>query len=120
MFDKDAIINQMLPDHLVVSGHQLAVIRSHDQGETWERRTWTVPGYKALTGFPRGTVLEDGTWLFPVYTSRCDGDGDGLIFRSDDAGATWRLHLAVPRACYALWVIISTNCFSMSMAKANT
>ena len=104
-YDHDPIIAQQLPGHLVVSGHRLVVIRSTDRGASWERRTWTVPGYKAVTGFPRGTVLEDGTWLFPVYTSRSDGGGDGLIFRSEDAGATWRLHLAVPRLCNE-WALV--------------
>lgn len=101
----DAIINQQLPGKLVVSGHRLVVIRSRDQGATWERRTWTVPGYRTLIGFPRGTVLEDGTWLFPVYSSRTDGEWDGLIFRSRDAGQTWRLHLSVPRVCNE-WAVV--------------
>ena len=101
----DAIINQQLPGKLVVSGHRLCAIRSRDQGASWERRIWTVPGYSAVTGFPRGTILEDGTWLFPVYTHRPDGGGDGLIFRSTDAGETWRLHLAVPRVCNE-WALV--------------
>ncbi len=102
---EDEIISQQLPGKLVVSGHRLVVIRSQDKGATWDRRTWTVPGYISLIGFPRGTVLEDGTWLFPVYTSRKDGGGDGLIFRTADRGETWRLYLAVPRVCNE-WALV--------------
>ncbi len=101
----DAIINRQLPGKLVVSGHRLVAIRSRDRGATWERRTWTIPGYTGVTGFPRGTVLDDGTWLFPVYTSRPDAGGDGLIFRSIDEGETWRLHLAIPRVCNE-WAVV--------------
>ena len=100
---EDDIVSGQLPGKLVVSGHRLSVIRSRDQGTSWERRTWTVPGYASLVGFPRGTILEDGTWLFPVYTSR--PDGDGLIFRSSDNGQTWRLHLCVPRVCNE-WALV--------------
>ena len=93
---EDDIARRLLPGKLVVAGHRLSVIRSRDRGATWERRTWTVPGYASLTGFPRGTVLEDGTWLFPVYTQGGDGRGDSLVFRSSDNGETWRLHRCVP------------------------
>ena len=103
----DHLIAQAYPGKLVVGGHRLSVIRSSDRGATWERRTWTVPGYDTVTGFPRGTILEDGTWLFPIYATRADGECDGLIFRSVDGGGTWRLHLAVERIC-SEWALVET------------
>ncbi len=104
---EDEIVNGQLPGRLVVSGHRLSVIRSRDRGANWERRTWTVPGYASVIGFPRGTILEDGTWLFPVYTSRPDGGGDGLLFRSSDDGETWRLHLCV-QGVGSEWALVET------------
>ncbi|MEE2658224.1 MAG: sialidase family protein [Candidatus Latescibacterota bacterium] len=102
------IINQQFPGKLIVSGHQLVAIRSRDHGQTWDRRTWTVPGYTGLVGFPRGTVLANGTWLFPIYARRPDSGVDGLIFRSTDVGETWRLHLAVPRVCNE-WALVEVT-----------
>jgi hypothetical protein len=103
----DDLLSGAYDGKLVVGGHRLAVIRSADRGASWERRTWTVPGYASVVGFPRGTVLEDGTWLFPIYATTADGGCDGLLFRSVDGGDTWQLHLAVPRIC-SEWALVET------------
>jgi len=94
---EDEAYTALFPDKLIILGYRLSAIRSRDGGLSWDRRTWNVPGYKAVIGFPRGTVLEDGTWLFPIYTTRTDGMRDCLIFRSGDGGETWHLHEAAPR-----------------------
>ena len=88
--------HEQLPGQLLVGGHRLVSIASHDAGNTWERHEWTVPGYAGLVAFPRGTVLEDGTWLLPGYAWRPHGGSDCLMLRSVD-GEHWDLHTAVSR-----------------------
>ena len=80
---------------VLLGGNRVFVQRSHDGGRTWERQEWEVPGAHRLNGFPRCTVLADGTILAPLY----DG-GDiapdrsrVLVYRSTDHGATWNLRL---------------------------
>ncbi len=105
---KDETYTTRFPGKLIIRGYQLSVIRSRDGGANWDRRTWAVPGYTCVIGFPRGTVLEDGTWLFPIYTTRSRGVGDCLIFRSSDAGEMWHLHEAVPRIG-SEWALVETE-----------
>lgn len=107
-FVDDETYTSRFPGKLIISGYRLSVIRSRDGGHTWDRRTWTVSGYESAVGFPRGTVLEDGTWLFPVYTTRAGGESDCLLFRSSDDGETWHLHEAVPRIG-SEWALVETE-----------
>ena len=84
---------------VLVGGQKLFAQRSTDGGKMWCRREWTVPGFRYLLSFSRGTQLADGTVLVPVYgtdTSGEDGwhdrDERTYVWRSADAGVTWRLH----------------------------
>ncbi len=104
----DELITSAYGGRLVVGGHRLAVVRSADDGASWERRIWTVPGYASVVAFPRGTILTDGTWLLPIYAYRADNSCDGLIFRSTDGGESWSLHLAVERVG-SEWALIETE-----------
>ena len=50
-------------DQIVVSCPKLFVQRSRDQGRTWERQEWWVPGTSWIFSFPRWVCLADGTAL---------------------------------------------------------
>ena len=100
--------HQHIPGKLLVRSYQLVVIRSRDEGHTWDRRTWIVPGYGYVYGLARGTALEDGTLLYPVYARRKDRSCDSLLFRSTDGGETWRLHPAFPRVG-SEWAIVEVS-----------
>ena len=54
-------------DHIIVGGHRVFVQWSTDEGATWNRREWQVPGASRLVSFPRPALLADGTVLVPVY-----------------------------------------------------
>ena len=80
---------------VLLGGNRVFVQRSHDGGRTWERQEWEVPGAHRLNGFPRCTVLADGTILAPLYD---EGDIEAdrvrvLVYRSTDNGANWQLRL---------------------------
>ena len=106
-FVEDETYTSLFPGKLIIKGHQISIIRSRDEGHSWDRRNWTVPGYAFTVGFPRGPVLENGTWLFPIYAMRAEGVADCLIFRSSDDGETWNLHEAVPRLG-SEWALVET------------
>lgn len=79
-------------DKVVVGMPKMFVQRSRDQGKTWQRREWVVPGIGWMTAFPRSTRLADGTILVPAYVSiHGDESGQTFAWRSGDGGETWRL-----------------------------
>ena len=79
-------------DEVVVGMPKLFVQRSHDQGRTWQRREWPVPGFSWLTAFPRWVRLTDGTILLPIYGRNHDySRGQTFVFRSDPRGEDWQL-----------------------------
>jgi hypothetical protein len=77
---------------IMVGGHRLFVQRSADGGRTWQRHEWEIPGARGVNGFPRATVLGDGTIIAPAYEhDRTEaGRGRNLALRSEDGGVTWR------------------------------
>ena len=79
------------PDQIVVAGHKLFTQCSSDGARTWQRREWTLPPGQSLLGFPRPTVLADGTVLAPLYEyPRGDAThGRNALLRSTDGGHTW-------------------------------
>ena len=79
-------------DLISVGGYKLFVARSTDQGKTWSRREWIVPGMRTVRGNRPATFLEDGTFLHGVYTTDLRGDAYTYVWRSADGGTTWRLH----------------------------
>ncbi len=82
-----------LGQDLLVSMPKLFVDRSHDQGRTWKRQEWLVPGFSWMTAFPRWTRLEAGNILLPVYAQDQDGSrGQVFVWRSDPQGDNWRLY----------------------------
>ncbi len=79
-------------EEVVVGMPKLFVQRSRDQGRTWERQEWHVPGFSWLTAFPRWVRLTDGSILLPVYGRNPDySRGQTFIFRSDSSGDDWQL-----------------------------
>ena len=78
-------------EEVVVGMPKLFVQRSLDQGRTWQRREWPVPGYR-LTAFPRRVRLTDGTILLLIYgRNKEDSRGQTFVFRSDTRGEDWQL-----------------------------
>lgn len=81
-----------LDDKIAVREQKLFVLYSEDQGQTWTRKEWKVPGFDSVQAFSRGTMLEDGTILVPVYGKDTDGNGRDMVWRSGTDGKTgWRL-----------------------------
>jgi hypothetical protein len=79
-------------EEVVVGMPKVFVQRSLDQGRTWTRREWHVPGFSWLTGFPRWVRLADGSILLPIYGRNKDGSrAQTFVFRSDRRGEDWRL-----------------------------
>ena len=76
----------------LVAGHKLFVQGSTDGGKTWSRREWVLPGVRSVSGNRPATFLEDGTILYHVYTEDLRGESCSYVWRSEDSGATWRLH----------------------------
>ena len=65
---------------------------SKDKGQTWTRNEWDVPGFNHICSFSRGTLLQDGTVLLPVYGTDTDGRTRSMVWRSSTNGHTgWRL-----------------------------
>ena len=82
-----------LGESVLVGMPKLFVMRSHDQGTSWQRRDWLVPGFSWMTAFPRWTRLQEGNILLPVYARNRDGsEGQVFVWRSDPQGDNWRLH----------------------------
>jgi BNR repeat protein len=83
--------------------HRTCVIRSFDQGKTWEQTPRRLPSpflADASDGPP--ILLKDGSVLLAVYgTPREGGPEQQAIFRTADGGETWQL-LAVVKADHEL------------------
>ena len=75
-----------------VGGYKLFIQRSTDQGKTWTRREWVVPEAGVVSGNRPPTFLEDGPFLYHVYTHDVTGTWSNYVWRSTDMGETWRLH----------------------------
>ena len=75
-----------------VGGFKLFVARSTDQGKSWSRQEWVVPGMRIVSGNRPPTFLEDGTYLYHVYCADLRGDEYNYVWRSTDSGSTWRLN----------------------------
>ena len=81
-----------LEGKIAVRALKLFVQYSEDEGQTWVRREWTLPGFQQAMAFSRGTMLEDGTVLVPVYGVDTDGNGRSMVWRSGlDGKRGWRL-----------------------------
>lgn len=78
-------------DTIIVGGNKLFVQRSADEGQTWQRQEWGVPGVNNITAFPRSAWLADGTILVPVYGVDPGARRRTYVWRSADGGETWRL-----------------------------
>jgi hypothetical protein len=81
-----------LGDKIAVREQKLFVQYSEDEGQTWTRNEWKIPGFDHSMAFSRGTMLEDGTVLVPVYGEDTDGNGRNMVWHSGPGGKTgWRL-----------------------------
>tara|TARA_Y100000588_G_scaffold122093_1_gene133786 strand:- start:179 stop:1243 length:1065 start_codon:yes stop_codon:yes gene_type:complete len=81
-----------LGEEYLIGTPKLFVQTSADQGQTWQRREWLVPGFNWMTAFPRWTQLQAGHILLPVYARNQDsGRGQNFVWRSDAQGDNWRL-----------------------------
>ncbi len=90
--DKRVLPHPWLDDKIAVREQKLFVQYSEDQGQTWTRKEWQMPGFDHSMAFSRGTMLEDGTVLVPVYGEDTDGNGRNMVWRSGPDGKTgWRL-----------------------------
>lgn len=78
-------------ENITVNRSTLFVQRSTDEGRSWVRNEWDVPGFRG-TAFSRKAVLSDGTILEPIYGTRFDGTSLLHVWRSADGGRTWRLY----------------------------
>ena len=78
-------------DMILVNRPAVFVQRSIDQGKTWHRNQWDVPGFWG-TGFSRSTVLQDDTILAPVYGTGPDATPRLFVWQGTERGSTWRLH----------------------------
>ena len=87
-----------------VGGYKLFTARSTDQGKTWTRREWVVPGMAQVSGNRPPTFMEDGTILYHVYTTDTRGDHYNYVWRSTDGGDTWRL---LPMGTHLLSVYVN-------------
>ena len=80
------------PDKIAVNPMKLVAQYSKDKGQSWTRNEWDVPGFNHICSFSRGTLLEDGTVLLPVYGTDTDGKTRSMLWRSSTNGHTgWRL-----------------------------
>lgn len=70
---------------------KLFVQRSSDQGGTWSRQEWVVPGFDDLIAFSRPAHLADDTVLVPVYGVDTGGTPRNYVWRVSDGGRTARL-----------------------------
>lgn len=91
---ENAISNNMI----TVGGYKLFVQRSSDKGKTWTRKEWEVPGASIVSGNRPPAFLQDGTFLYHLYTTdsaiestHAHGRRD-YVWRSTDHGDNWRLH----------------------------
>jgi len=90
--DMRVLPHPWLDDKIAVREQKLFVQYSEDQGRTWTRNEWKIPGFDHSMAFSRGTMLEDGTVLVPVYGEDTDGNGRNMVWRSGPGGkAGWRL-----------------------------
>ncbi len=78
-------------DRIMVNPPTVFVQRSEDEGKTWERSEWDIPGLRG-NGFSRPAVLHDGTILAPVYGTAADGARRVYVWRGTDNGRRWRLY----------------------------
>ena len=77
---------------IIVGGHKMFVQFSSDNGQTWQRQEWVVPGVGSITAFPRSAQLADGTVLVPVYGIDVSGKKhQNYVWRSSDDGKSWQL-----------------------------
>ena len=81
-----------LEGKIAVREMKLFVQNSEDDGRTWDRKEWNLPGFQHSMAFSRGTMLQDGTVLVPVYGVDTDGNGRSMVWRSGpDGKRNWRL-----------------------------
>ena len=81
-----------LEGKIAVRELKLFVQYSEDEGQSWVRREWAIPGFQQAMAFSRGAMLEDGTALVPVYGVDTDGNGRSMVWRSGPDGKRgWRL-----------------------------
>ena len=77
---------------------QQFVVRSTDNGNTWSEPIWIEPPagatYERAHGRP--IQLDDGRILWATYCNSPNGLF-GAVHRSDDSGATWRVHAVIRR-----------------------
>ena len=87
------------PDRFYLQNHW-GLYRSDDRGETW---TDVAHGVPSDFGFPLGIHPRDPdtAWIVPLESDefRCTPDGKLRVFRTSDAGASWRpLDRGLPQA----------------------
>ena len=86
------VVDHPMGGLISVGGYKLFTARSTDQGNTWSRREWVVPGMKIVSSNRPATFMEDGTLLHHVYATDLRGEAYNYVWRSTDNGETWRLY----------------------------